>query len=102
MHSRGSNKNSFAQPITALETSTAACRLDCSDVDLLHLHHRLECALGGCGIGIRNRLRQNQWRNLPGHAPFVLAPAARALFPAVADDGVPVAIRFGLVSGCDL
>src|SRR6185436_15587153 len=25
-----------------------------------------------------------------------------ALLPAVADDGVPVAIRFGLVFGCDL
>jgi hypothetical protein len=29
-------------------------------------------------------------------------PAARALLAAIADDRVPVAIRFGLVSGCDL
>src|SRR5438105_6390671 len=83
-------------------TSTAACRFECRDVDLFHLHHRIERALGGCGIGIRDRLHQSARRNLPGHAPFVLAPAARALFSAVADDGVPVAIRFGLVSGCDL
>src|SRR5262245_26222511 len=31
--------------------STAACRLDCGDVDLLHRHHRIEYALGGCAIG---------------------------------------------------
>ena len=83
-------------------TSTAARRLDCSDVDLFHLHHRLERALGGSGIGIGYRLRQSQRRNLPGHSPFVLAPAARTLFAAVANDGVPVTIRFGLVNGGDL
>src|SRR5262245_62287034 len=33
---------------------------------------------------------------------LVLAPAARTLLAAVADDGVPVAIRFGLVGGGDL
>ena len=80
----------------------AACRLDCSDVDLSHLHHRIERALGGGGIGIGYRFRQSHRRNLPGHAPFVLAPAARTLFPAVADDRVPVAIGFSLVGGCDL
>ena len=32
----------------------------------------------------------------------ILAPAALALLAAVADDRVPVAIRFGLVNGCDL
>src|SRR5262245_23524131 len=83
-------------------TSTAARRLDCSDVDLFHLHHRIERALGGSGIGIGDRFRQGDRRNLPGQSPFVLAPAARALLAAVADDRVPVAIRFGLVSGCDL
>src|SRR5512141_1508276 len=85
-----------------ITTSTAACRLDCSDVDLFHLHHRIESTLGGGGIGIGYRSRQSQRRNLPGQAPFVLAPAAGTLFAAVADDGVPVTIRFGLVSGCDL
>ena len=71
-------------------TSTAACRLDCSDVDLSHLHHRIERALGGSGIGISDRFRQSQRRNLLGQAPFVLAPAARTLFAAVADYCVPV------------
>src|SRR5277367_2551325 len=82
--------------------STAASRLDCSDVDLLHLHHRIERALGDSGIGIGDRFYQDDRRNLPGQSPFVLAPAARALLAAVADDRVPVAIGFGLVSGCDL
>src|SRR5688500_13354831 len=83
-------------------TSTAAPRRDRGDVDLFHLHHRVEVALGGGGIRIGIRLRQGDGRDLPGQSPFVLAPAARALLPAVADDGVPVTIRFGLVSGGDL
>src|SRR5438552_1724118 len=78
-----------------MTTSTATRRLDCSDVDLSHLHHRIERALGGSGIGIRDRFRQSQRRNLPGQAPFVLAPTARTLFAAVADDFVPVMIGFG-------
>jgi hypothetical protein len=40
--------------------------------------------------------------DLPGQSPFVLAPAARTLFAAVADNRVPVTISFRLVSGCDL
>ena len=83
-------------------TSTAARRLDFSDVDLFHLHHRIERALGDSGIRIGDRFGQDDRRNLPGQAPFVLAPTAGTLFAAVADDCVPVAICFGLVSGCDL
>jgi hypothetical protein len=83
-------------------TSNAACRLDCSNVDLFHLHHRIECALGGSAIGIGYLFCQSQWRNLPGKAPFVLASTARTLFTAVTDNRVPVTIRFGLVSGSDL
>src|SRR6188768_3491849 len=83
-------------------TSTAARRLDGSDVDLFHLHHRIERAFGGGSIGIGDRFRQGDRRNLPRQSPFVLAPAARALLAAVADDGVPVTVRFSLVSGCDL
>jgi hypothetical protein len=83
-------------------TSTAARRLYYSDVYLFHLHHRIERALGGSAIGIGYRFCQSQRRNLPGQAPFVLAPAARTLFAAVADDRVPLTIRFGLVSGSDL
>jgi len=80
----------------------ATRRLDCSDVDLRHLHHRIERALGGSGVGIGDRFRQDDRRNLPGQSPFVLAPAARALLAAVADDRGPIPIRFGLVIGCDL
>src|SRR5438552_18124306 len=83
-------------------TSTAARRLDCSDVDLFHLHHRIERALGGSGIGIGDRFRQGDRRDLPGQTPFVLAPAARAFLAAVAAYLVPVAIRFGVVSCSDL
>src|SRR5262245_17156583 len=83
-------------------TSTAARRLDCGDVDLSHLHHRIERALGDSGIGIGYRVGQSDRRNLPGQSPFVLAPAARTLLAAVADDGVPVTIGFGLVGGCNL
>src|SRR5256714_9956480 len=83
-------------------TSTAPRGFDCSDVDLFHLHHRIERSLCGSGIGIGDRFRQDDRRNLPGQSPFVLAPAALALLAAVADNRVPIAIRFGLVSGCDL
>jgi len=81
---------------------TASSCLDRGDVDLLHLHHRIERALGSSRIGVRDRLRQRDRGNLPGQSPFVLAPAARALLAAVADDRVPVTICFVLVSGGDL
>src|SRR5207244_5096367 len=63
---------------------------------------RIKRALGDSAIRIGYRLGQGDRRNLPGKAPFVLTPAARALLTAVGDDRVPVAIRFRLVSGCDL
>jgi hypothetical protein len=40
-----------------IASSTVARRFDCSDVDLFHLHHRIERALGGSGIGIGYRSR---------------------------------------------
>src|SRR5919197_1594803 len=83
-------------------SGSAACRLDRRDVDLLHLHHRIEGALGNSRIGIRDRLRQGDRGNLPGQAPSVFTPAARTLLAAVADDRVPIAVRFGLVDGGDL
>src|SRR5512143_3230297 len=89
-------------PTSKLATSTAARRLDCGDVDLVHLHHRIERALCGSAIGIGDRFCQGDRRNLPGQSPPVLAPATRALLAAVADDRVPVAMRFGLVTRCDL
>src|SRR5687768_13408562 len=83
-------------------TSTAVRRLDSGDIDLLHFHHRIEGALGGSGIGVSYCFGERHGRDLPGEAPFVLAPTARTLLPAVADDCVPVTIGFGLVGGCDL
>src|SRR5690349_3428244 len=75
--------------------------LDLGDVDLLHLHHRLERALG-FGTAGRHRLHQHARRDLPGDAPLVLAPAAGALLPAIADDGIPVAVGLRLILGGDL
>src|SRR3954453_412582 len=40
-------------------------RLDLRDVDLLHRHHRLECPLGGCAVGIVHRFEQDARGNLP-------------------------------------
>src|SRR5262249_13647226 len=54
------------------------------------------------GAASRQRLRQYARRDLPGDAPFVFAPAACALLPAIADDGVPIAIGLFLIVGGDL
>jgi len=81
--------------------SAAAGFVDRGDVDLLHRHHHRKCSvrlLASGGHGLRERSR----RDLPGDTPAIFAPAALALLPAVADDGVPVAIRFFLIVRCDL
>jgi hypothetical protein len=39
---------------------------------------------------------------LPGNAPLVFAPAAGAFLPAIADDGVPVAVGLVLIVDGDL
>src|SRR4051812_14767774 len=84
-----------------ISRSAAPRRLDRRDVDFLHLHHRLERAL--CfGAAGRHRLGQHARRDLPGDAPSVLAPAARALLSAIAHDGVPVAVGLLLIVGGDL
>src|SRR5947207_5995922 len=80
--------------------SAAPRRLDRFNVDFLHPHHRIERALGFTPAG-RQRLRQHARRDLPGDAPSVLAPATRALLPAIADDGVPVAVGLLLIVGGD-
>src|SRR3954454_14537747 len=76
--------------------SAAACRLDCSDVDLLHCHHRIKRALCFIAAG-RHRLGQHTRRDLPRNAPLVFAPAARTLLAATANDGVPIAGGLGLI-----
>src|SRR5690606_7272937 len=64
--------------------------------------HRLEGAPGHAGINAVDGLDQHLRRDLPVHAPAVLAPAAVALPSAVADDRIPVAVGRGLVRGGDL
>src|SRR5688572_2201231 len=81
--------------------SAAPCRRDCGDVDLLHAHHRFERALR-LGATDRQRVGEHARRDLPGDAPLVLAPAARALLASVTDNGVPVAVGFLLIVGSDL
>src|SRR5581483_1629434 len=62
---------------------------------------RFERAPGPVTAGVQ-RLDQHARRDLPGDAPAILAPAARAFLAAVVDDGVPVAIGFFLRVGRDL
>ena len=81
--------------------SAASRRFDRSDVDFLHVHHGIECALCFSAAG-RQRLCQHARRDLPGDAPLVLAPAARALLATIADDGVPVTVGLLLIVGGDL
>lgn len=79
--------------------STPARRLDGGNVNLVHLHHGLEGASRCLGVGIAYRLDEDLRGDLPGDAPLVLTPAALARLTAMVDDGVPVAIRLGLVLG---
>src|SRR5580704_4125304 len=82
-------------------SSAASRRLDGGDVDLLHRHHRLEGALGLSSTG-RQRVGQRARGDLPGEAPAVLAPTARAFLAAVADNRIPVAVRLRLIVRGDL
>src|ERR1700733_7875155 len=97
--------NSRSPPIPhhalAEGNSAAARRLDCRDVYFPHCHHRIERALCFIAAG-RHRLGQHTRRDLPRNAPLVLAPAARALLAAIADDGVPIAVGLGLIVSGDL
>src|SRR6476661_10429797 len=65
--------------------------LDRGDVDLLHRHHRLEGALR-LSTTSRKSIGERAWSDLPGEAPAILAPAALAFLPAIADDRVAVAV----------
>src|SRR6516225_7389788 len=81
--------------------SAATRSLDCSDVDLLHAHHRLKRALRFTAAGSQ-RLGQHARCDLPGDAPPVFAPAALALLATVAHNGIPIAVGFLLIVGGDL
>ena len=82
----------------SLRAASAPRRLDGGDVDLLHVHHRIERALGLSAAG-RKSIGQHARRDLPGDAPLVLALAAVARLAAIADDGVPVAVGLRLIVG---
>ena len=73
--------------------SAAACSLDFGNIDFTHLHHCIEGAFGFSATG-RYRVRQHARGDLPGDSPAVPTPAASALLAAIADDRIPVAIRF--------
>src|SRR5687767_5855140 len=75
--------------------------LDGGDVDLLHRHHRLEGTLCLTATS-RHRIGERARSNLPGEAPAVLAPSALTFLAAIADDGIPVAVRFFLIVRRDL
>src|SRR4051812_13236881 len=81
--------------------SAAPSRLDRGDVDFRHIHHRIKRAFGFIAAD-RQRPGQHARRDLPGDAPFVLAPAAGTFLAAIADDGVPVAVRLFLIVSGDL
>ena len=60
--------------------AAAPRRFDRGDVDFLHAHHGVECALCFIAAG-RQRLCQHAPRDLPGDAPSVLAPTTALSSP---------------------
>src|SRR5690242_18565066 len=100
MHYEAGTKKA-AVPVTSTRNLAATGCLDRSDIDLFHPHHCFKCAF--CFLAARrNGFGQDTRRDLPGHAPLVLAPAAGALLTSIGHDGIPIAIRLRLVIGCDL
>src|SRR5687767_13287570 len=80
---------------------TAPSRLDRGDVDFLHTHHRIKRAFCLIATGSQ-RIGKHARRDLPGDAPFVLAPTARTFLAAIADDCAPVAVGLLLIVSGDL
>src|SRR5690606_7028940 len=70
-------------------------------IDFSHFHHRCKGALGLRAAG-GHRASEGARRDLPRQTPAILAPAAGALLPTIADDRVPVAVRLLLRIGRDL
>src|SRR5690242_9383232 len=65
------------------------------DVELLHAHQRAHGPLALSAVGIGEHLRQNLRHNLPGHAEFILQPAALAFLTAIGEFA-PEVIDFAL------
>src|SRR5690606_28066594 len=80
---------------------TAPGSFDGGDVELFHRHHGFKGPPGFIAARLHG-LGQRAWSDLPGHAPLVLAPATHAFLPAIAHDGIPVAVGFRLVVSGDL
>src|SRR6266704_6259418 len=59
--------------------------LDSCNVDLLHLQHGSHGTLGFIGVGVADHFVHGRWNDLPGHAVFVLQPAAGAFFTPFAE-----------------
>src|SRR5665213_1180706 len=57
---------SFANRLSSEVTLAASRCLDFSDVDLPHLHHRIERTRGDRGVRISDRLHQGDRSDLPG------------------------------------
>jgi hypothetical protein len=74
--------------ILRIDGYSALRSLDPGDVDLAHRHHRFECPPGRGLVRIVVGPQQRTRRDLPREAPAILAPAAGAFLPAIADDGV--------------
>src|SRR4051794_31688050 len=87
--------------ILRIDGYSALRSLDPGDVDLAHGHHRFECSPGRGLVGIAVGPQQRTGCDLPRKAPAVLAPAALAFLPAIADDGIPIMVGLFLVVGQD-
>src|SRR3989344_2508697 len=74
----------------------AARGLNSGDIDFLHCHHRVECALG-LGPACCHCFGEHAWRDLPRYSPLVLAPPAFAFLTTIADYRVPIAVCFFLI-----
>src|SRR5690606_24703322 len=77
------------------------CRIQRSDIDLFHAHHRIERALGFVSVRARRQLEQPPRRDLPRKPPAVFAPAAGTLHAAAPHDRVPIAVGLLLTFGDD-
>ncbi len=89
--------SSLNQYVAGLQTTPPTSKpLNRRNIDLPHRHHGFERAFAFVATD-GQRFGQYARRDLPVDAPLVLAPAARALLAAVADDGVPIAVCLGLV-----